>query len=341
MKRFILFSLFFILFFIYGCAPRYIIDMSLRIPPEVDIGAKRIAIIPTEENQYSYKLSNMLISKLSEIGYFEILERTRLDAIIREMQLSLSGLMDLEKAVELGRIAGIEALVLISLEDFSIEDINEIEEYSIQSKKREGVVYKIYVPKLTRTGFLSVSFRVISVSTSQIIISRSFSEKFKGVYYQSPHLDHIPQDELSYVKLWLLIREIISGDPKTKGEIFDELSKKVVDSIVKKISPYFEKISAIWEDLKIKEQEVIISLIKTGLIDEAIKEMEKLRYNPNITKDRKLLASYYYNLGLIYELKGNLERAKELYLESVKLDPTQNHNNALKRVIERMKRELK
>lgn len=47
--------------------------------------------------------------------------------------------MDTEEAVEAGRIAGIEALILIS-EDFASEDIKEVEEYVIPTQNKENNV---------------------------------------------------------------------------------------------------------------------------------------------------------------------------------------------------------
>ncbi|PMQ00754.1 MAG: hypothetical protein CBR30_09480 [Dictyoglomus sp. NZ13-RE01] len=320
-----------LLFLIAGCAPPYRAVVTYKVRPEVDIGIRRIAIIPLDE-QYSRKISNMLISSLSEMKYFEILERQKLDAILQEMRLSSWGLVDIEKAVEFGKLAGVEGIVLVSLDDLNIKDVRGEELYYIPSKKYSDVTYRVIVPTITRQAYLSCSFRVISVATSQIIVSRTFSQKFEETYYQAPLLYGVPDDEVKDVisRLPYAVRK--SEPPKAEGEIFNDLSQKIVTSIVKTISPYFVKYIVNWEDLKVKEQERIISLLKADLVKDALEEMLKLRSVIEAKKDKKLLASYYYDLGIIYEILGDLNSAKDCYMQALNLDPTNNHINTVKRI---------
>jgi|YelNatPaOPRAMG01_1025707.scaffolds.fasta_scaffold02959_4 hypothetical protein len=330
-----------LLILICGCVSPYYKELSVtfKTPPEIILSnIKNIAILPLDSN-YSKKVCNMLISKLIENKYFTVIEREKIDEIIKELKLSLTGLMDLNKVVEVGKLAGVEGFILVSVDNFMTEDFRGVEQFLVPSSdKKSDKVYKIRTPTLIRKANLSVSFRIISVSTSEIILSKTFSEKFEKKYYQSPIFEEdIPKSEYLYITLWLVIMGVNEEPPKTEGEIFNELSEKITNSIVKLISPYFSKEIVYWEDLKIKDQDRIIALIKADLTSSALEEMLKLQKDPSIYKDTKILARYHYNLGLIYEILGDLEKAYETYLICVKLDPTDNHINALNRIRKRIK----
>jgi TolB-like protein len=56
-------------------------------------------------------LSERLTTKLARTGEFNIIERTRLDAALKEMRLSFSGIMDEKTAIKAGEILGAQAVV--------------------------------------------------------------------------------------------------------------------------------------------------------------------------------------------------------------------------------------
>ena len=82
----------------------------------------KIAII--EFSDIQGKVSNLgrylaeeLTTRLYRTGQFEVVERQLLNKILQEHQLSLSGMIDENSAVELGKILGVDAIATGSITD--------------------------------------------------------------------------------------------------------------------------------------------------------------------------------------------------------------------------------
>ncbi len=64
-------------------------------------------------------ITDMLTTELFKTGAFEVYERSRMEAIAREQSLSATGVLDPNTAVSLGRIAGVETVVIGAVTEFS------------------------------------------------------------------------------------------------------------------------------------------------------------------------------------------------------------------------------
>lgn len=64
-------------------------------------------------------ITDMLTTELFKTGAFEVYERSRMEAIAREQSLSATGVLDPGTAVSLGRIAGVETVVIGAVTEFS------------------------------------------------------------------------------------------------------------------------------------------------------------------------------------------------------------------------------
>lgn len=65
-------------------------------------------------------ISEELTTRLYRTGKFEVIERQLLDKIIQEQKISLSGIVDENSAVELGRILGVDAIATGTIGDLGI-----------------------------------------------------------------------------------------------------------------------------------------------------------------------------------------------------------------------------
>ncbi|OQX96657.1 hypothetical protein B6I21_00275 [candidate division KSB1 bacterium 4572_119] len=81
-----------------------------------------VAVFNFEENSarsenmgIGQTLSEMMVTALIQDGKFTVMERVQLEKVLQEQSLSQSGIIDTETAIKVGRLAGLEAVILGSV----------------------------------------------------------------------------------------------------------------------------------------------------------------------------------------------------------------------------------
>ena len=98
-------------------------DLATQIASKVKQEQKRkIAVLPFRELEgkptvLGTYLAEDLVTNLFNLGSFDIVERTMLDKLLGEIKLGQSGLIDPDTAKEVGKIAGVDAVVTGTLTD--------------------------------------------------------------------------------------------------------------------------------------------------------------------------------------------------------------------------------
>ena len=103
------------------------VDRDLRMPPgwddayfeRIEQGASPKTVVAVLEfgggevlqPHLRFSMSDMLITSLVQVGRFVVVERARIDDLLREQRLALSGFVDPETAVRVGKILGAELVV--------------------------------------------------------------------------------------------------------------------------------------------------------------------------------------------------------------------------------------
>jgi hypothetical protein len=172
-------------------------------------GIKRMAIIPFEnksgkveygavEEMITDQIISTVMNDQDAMEFLEIISRDRLNQVMREQQLGLSGVIDQQTAIELGRILGVHELLTGRITQISytaprtassnISERNEVvvgEEtyYDKDGKKKRRAKWgevTATVTKYVKTASSSIngSYSIIEVSTARI----KKSESFKGIY---------------------------------------------------------------------------------------------------------------------------------------------------------------
>lgn len=89
----------------------------------------RVAVIPFDNRTDWWAESmgevaaDMLVTRLVSSGQFQVIERERLDAILAEQGFQLSGQVDPDDVVEIGRLAGVMYMITGSVTSFSIDEV--------------------------------------------------------------------------------------------------------------------------------------------------------------------------------------------------------------------------
>ncbi|AKG24724.1 CsgG/HfaB family protein [Calothrix sp. 336/3] len=66
-------------------------------------------------------VSDIMVNKLVEGGNFTVIERSKIDAILREQNFGLSGRVDATTAAQIGKILGVDTILIGSVTGFNIE----------------------------------------------------------------------------------------------------------------------------------------------------------------------------------------------------------------------------
>ena len=97
-------------------------DETAEIPIQ-DIGYKPfIAAFPfedanarTEQTKLGQTLTEMLITALIQANRYNVMERVQLENILKEQSLSQTGVIDAETAIEVGKLSGLEGVIVGSI----------------------------------------------------------------------------------------------------------------------------------------------------------------------------------------------------------------------------------
>jgi len=131
------------------------------------VGLKRRIGVVDFENKTTYganrlgtSASDILITELAKSGRFIVVERDKMDKLMSEQKLGMSGAIDPNTAAQVGKILGLNAIVTGSISQFG-ED-TEGSEYLITQSKSQVV-------KCT------VDIRVVDAETGQVLYADSGS----------------------------------------------------------------------------------------------------------------------------------------------------------------------
>lgn len=106
----------------------------------------------------SQGVSDMLTTKLVQDGYYTVVERSRIEAILAEQNLGESGRIDASTAAQIGRILGVDAVVIGSITRFNLEE------------GRSGTsVLGVSVGGRRGTAEVQLTARLVSTTTAEIL----------------------------------------------------------------------------------------------------------------------------------------------------------------------------
>jgi len=160
--------------FLNGCAPSTTVKKKQAVTidkPSEDVFVppkKKIAVIEFE-NKTAYgqrrlgtAASDVLMTELGKSGKFILVERTKLDKIMEEQKLQTTGLVDANTASKIGRILGLDAIVIGSISQFGVKTGGS--DYLITQSKQQ-------------VAECTVDIRVIEVETGRVL----YIDSGKGV----------------------------------------------------------------------------------------------------------------------------------------------------------------
>ncbi|MBN2414725.1 tetratricopeptide repeat protein [bacterium] len=315
-----------------SCGSTGSVNIRVQKAAAVDMpGVHTIAIVDFKGPEGSgSQIATMVQSKLMETGHFNIMEREKISALLSEQNLGMTGIVDPSTAAEIGAMLGVDAMIFGEVTAYKIEPDKQVSKkvkekqftgkYKTVTKKdkngkqktvKEKIYEDVWVTKSywVRQGNVDVNFRVVNVKTGALLAAHSDSESYDSQEGKSEYsLLNSTQSNL-----------------EPPGKILSDLAEKVCRRFVFMISPHV-----------VSEQRVIESgkegiargkkLAEAGLWPEAMEAWRKSA--KNFPKE----PASFYNLGLAYEVQGDLDQAEELYKEALSLKSKDLYMQALARI---------
>ncbi|MCD6311055.1 MAG: hypothetical protein J7M11_01135 [Elusimicrobia bacterium] len=228
-----------------------------------DLVALRISVMPLGNDENSEVL-NVIIAEMKGSGSYTLIERDRIDQILKEQNLQVSDLVDYETAVRIGALAGAEAIMFGEITDFK------------------------YFPGYSK---LKMHLRVNSVESGEIIwvkniISGKLSPVFKGIGLILLVIILIPIISILGKQLRLReVEELLGKEEDIRGALVIEIEKSQgnVQQAQNKLFEFSEKELA----AKVKELALAIDSLKSDIKTAEFGVSGKLK-KKDVQKARKL-----------------------------------------------------
>jgi curli biogenesis system outer membrane secretion channel CsgG len=110
-------------------------------------------------NAASKGVSNLLTNELVKTGQFVVIERSRIDAVLAEQNLGDSGRVEPTTAAQIGRILGVDAVLIGSVTKFSVEG----------ESRSVGGFFGIGGNQTKKTATVQIAGRLVSTATAEIL----------------------------------------------------------------------------------------------------------------------------------------------------------------------------
>lgn len=103
-------------------------------------------------------VGDILVTGLVESGEYTVVERSEIETILAEQNLGASGRVDASTAAEIGRILGVNAVV-----------IGSVTQFDLQQQSGGGGAFGIGARKQKTTADVGINVRVVDTNTAEIL----------------------------------------------------------------------------------------------------------------------------------------------------------------------------
>lgn len=317
----------------YAHAKDYPITIEVMKPGEFSIpGIRKLAVAPFG-GRSGEAVCNALTAKLFEGGTFTIMERAKIDAIMKEHSLTMEGMVNPETAREVGKLAGVDAMVFGQVDDFGVTDQQGV--VPLKKKRllgRDGAGEEVWegysanCPSTIRNGRIGVTFKMVNIESGQIVAMKNANAAFEGQQVVNPNTDPWNYG-LFEANPYDKLKQSIATADAVEVSMVDQVSRAFLNSV----SAHKEQVTLIWDDDIGKGGEAVVKMLLAGMPAEAT-EMVRAQ-TAALEADRKAnpkkIMAAYYDCGLVSEASGDPEKALEWYKKAVTKDPTKATSNQM------------
>lgn len=229
---------------------------------------------------------------------FKVVERSRLEAVLNEQEMTDIGLVDDAEAARIGQLLGVDVMLYGEVSDFR-KDTKKFETRTVNKKK-------VKVKCVLREVSVTASIRFVDSRTGEIIGTKRITKTQRD--------------------------KKCDGDRsrlKDKAEMAALCANQIAWEFTNLINPWYAR--SVFELEKIKTDEF------EDRAHEAAEAAEDLELGRAFAIYKDLYDSdpynpkFLYNLGVLYEITGDFENAQEMYNNALMLKDEGKYKDAVER----------
>ena len=118
-------------------------------------------------------LADVLVKELFKSGTYSIIERRAIDQVLKEQNFSNSSRVDVKTAAAIGRLLGVDAIIMGSVTQFGVEESEVAVGAGSLSRLTRGVVSG--GKRVNATATVGITVRMVDASTGEILTAASGS----------------------------------------------------------------------------------------------------------------------------------------------------------------------
>lgn len=340
----------FLLIFFLGAGNHLFAEPLEKIAKKISAGAKelqnkKVAVLPFpyhdgRESQGSTIISERLITKLVEQKKLDVIERSLMEKVLKELKLQASGAIDEQSAKQIGKILGVEAIVSGTLIDLGEKEV-EVNARLIKTETGQilvatsGKVERFWqdetVTASSQEEKKSLEQQPLAPAPPDSGAAPQTSESFPAM---APPREQPPMDEPEEENEKVILKgppEMVLFETDTGHELDNPVGQQILQGfqLLKrgKGAEAQSHFTTLYHQLK--DRPKLNSVIRLGYslsLFEQGKQEKAFRYAQEVAEQKqfpKVSAMAHFILGRYAEKSGKPELAKEQYLKVLRVSPFQ------------------
>lgn len=273
---------------------------------------------------FSQQLIDKVSTKILENGHFNLIEREKLSTIMSEQGLSSSGFVKAEDSIKLGQLSGIQ-IILTGSATYNIVDSRKEYPYFLELTKPISGFY------FQRDINLTVNYRVIDVTTGTVIGSKTISDNIELKTSTFPEDPKEVKSLNTFSKGTYYDLYVYNKLPEWEGSVSD-LVNKLSNKLVNQIAPHYVEVEKEIRNGNSQLMKDALEMSKKELWANAIETWQIVLSKDELKSDHE---NALYNLGMYYEISGNLDLASDYYNKVYQITRNSSYNSLLNQVNQR------
>ncbi len=275
------------------------VEVTVTHPPGLGLKVARLALAPAPDPG-SRELADALMADLVQSGQVEVVDRTHLDAVLREQELGASGYVEPATIAKLGKLLGPSALVLVTVNRADLSHTQATKEERSTDARTKQETVRLRRIRTTALDF-SATVQVVDLSTGQV--------------FGAQRLEDAPSLTTSGYDGW----PAYPRDGDVRRMALDTAKGRVMRMLlpwteVRKLTFFDDSVFGMdraHERLKAGDLQGALAQAEAGLAASKEDKGQKPKYYPRVS----------YNLGIIHVALGEYEAALPLLRTALDMQP--------------------